>query len=181
MIDASNSTTSYKNGLLKVAVVMTGGTIAKSYDPNSARLYNFELKVKEIITSLSLPDLEFTFVDLMHLDSLEIGDEERAQITRSVTSAAATHDAVIITHGTDSMALSGEALCCAVKAPRVPVIFTGAMVPYVIEGSDASQNMIEALVCARLLQPGIYIAFHNRVLTLPGARKDHSNLTFTEA
>lgn len=168
-------------GPLSVAVIMTGGTIAKSYHPNEARLFNFELKIKELIESLRLDDLSFTYLDLMQKDSLDITEQDRSRIALAVTEAAETHDAVLVTHGTDSMAASGETLCAQMGQIPVPVVFTGAMVPYAVTGSDAAQNVTEALLALRLLPPGVYISFHNRILALPGVRKNHSTLTFEEA
>jgi L-asparaginase len=166
---------------LKVAVIMTGGTIAKTYHPSAAKLSNTEPKVRDIIASLRTDDLDFTFHDLMHLDSLDIGDAERADIVVLVQKCAETHDAVLVTHGTDSMVQSGEAFCTAIAQPRVPVIFTGAMVPFVISGSDAVQNITESLLALRFVPPGTFVVFHNSILKLPGARKNHETQTFAES
>ncbi|MEX3007517.1 asparaginase domain-containing protein [Hoeflea sp. TYP-13] len=168
----------YRSSTLSVAVVMTGGTIAKSYNPAKARLYNFETKVRDIIASLRTDDLHFDYCDLMHRDSLDIGPLERRAIVDAVAKAAELHDAVLVTHGTDSMAETGEELCRTIGRPDVPVVFTGAMIPGTIAGSDAVQNVTEALLALRLLPPGAYVVFHNRILALPGASKDHNRLTF---
>ncbi len=170
-----------RSGPLSVAVIMTGGTIAKSYHPGEARLYNFELKAREIIEGLRLDDLHFTYLDLMQKDSLEIQDGDRDKIAKAVAEASLSHDAVLVTHGTDSMAESGDVLCSGMDQIPVPVVFTGAMVPYAVTGSDAVQNVTEALLALRLLPPGAYIAFHNRILALPGASKDYNSMTFKEA
>lgn len=171
----------FRSCVLSVAVVMTGGTIAKSYSPTEARLYNYETKIRDIISSLRTDDLRFDYCDLMHRDSLDIGQTERRRIIEAVSTAAETHDAVLVTHGTDGLAETGEELCRTVGRPAVPVVFTGAMVPYTVGGSDAVQNVTESLLAMRMLPPGVYIVFHNRILALPGARKDHDGLTFTQA
>ncbi len=168
----------FRAGRLSVAVIMTGGTIAKSYDPSTARFYNFEPKIKELIEGLRTDDLKFVFYDLMHLDSLDIGDPERSTILNEISRRSELHDAVLVTHGTDGMTSTAEELCSAIGRPAIPVIFTGAMIPYTLRGSDAVQNVTEALLALRLLPPGIYISFHNRVLSVPGVRKNHENLTF---
>ena len=170
----------FRPGPLSIAVVMTGGTIAKSYNPAKAQLYNFEPKVKEIIADLRTDDLKFTYIDLLHLDSQDIQDAERAQIAEAVTAACRTHDAVLVTHGTDSLTRSAETVCGRMREFPVPVIFTGAMVPYMVKGSDAVQNVTEALLALRLVPAGAYVVFHNRVLPLPGVQKDFKTLTFEE-
>ena len=128
MNETGRSRAAIRMGPLSVAVVMTGGTIAKSYHPGESRLYNFEPKVKEIIDGLRLDDLRFTYVDLMQNDSLDIHDDDRKRITRAVTTASRNHDGVLVTHGTDSMRASGDALCAQIAQIQNPVILTGAMV-----------------------------------------------------
>ncbi|MAM12855.1 MAG: asparaginase [Rhizobiaceae bacterium] len=162
----------------KIAVIMTGGTIAKSYDPSAGRLHNFETKVRDLIESLRADDLTFDFVDLMHMDSLDLSEADRALIVDAVIAASADNDGVLVTHGTDGMAATGALLSDRLPQPPVPIVFTGAMVPYVIAGSDALQNVTEALLALRLLPAGAYLSFHNRVLPLQAARKDYQSLTF---
>ena len=170
-----------RDGTLSIGVVMTGGTIAKSYYAAEAKLANFEPRVKDIIAGLRTDDLNFTYYDLMHRDSLDIGREERRHIVEAVMDMSRNHDGVLVTHGTDGMADTGGAIVDAIAHPRVPVILTGAMVPYTVRGSDAVQNVTESLLALRMLPPGAYIVFHNRILPLPGARKDHKSLTFSHA
>lgn len=165
-------------GKLSVAVIMTGGTIAKSYDPSEAKLHNFEPKVKDLIGELRIDDLDLTFVDLMHRDSLEIGDDERKEIIGKIGETVVSFDAVLVTHGTDTLPDTAEELCHSIEILNVPVVFTGAMIPHTVKGSDAAQNVTEALLALRILSAGVYIVFHNRILSLPGVRKDYENLTF---
>ena len=56
--------------------------------------------------------------------------------------------------------------------PKVPVVFTGAMVPYDFRHTDAVQNITESLLAVQLLAPGVYSVFHNQVLQFPGVTKD---------
>lgn len=163
---------------MKIAVIMTGGTIAKTYDPSTAKLFNQETRVEGLIAGLRTDDLSFTFVDLMHKDSLDMDDEDRRLIVQAIADASKDHDGVLVTHGTDGMAATGKVLAETLPTPDVPIVFTGAMVPHVVEGSDASQNVTEALLALRLLPPGAYLSFHNRVLPLGAIRKDYETLTF---
>ena len=181
MIKSNDELEKIRADKLSVAVIMTGGTIAKSYDPLEARLHNFELKVKDLIDELRTDDLEFTFVDLMQRDSLEIGADERKEIIEQIGKSIKSFDAVLVTHGTDTLPDTAEALCEAIERSDVPVVFTGAMVPYTVKGSDAVQNVTEALLALRFLSAGVYIVFHNRILSFPGVRKNYGNLTFERA
>lgn len=161
-----------------MAVIMTGGTIAKTYDPAQAVLANVEPRVQNLIADLRCDDLVFEFVDVMHRDSLDIGASERREIIGEIAKAAGRADAVLVTHGTDTLPDTAEAAHAALHDLRVPVVFTGAMVPHSVKGSDAAQNVAEALLALRILPAGVYAVLHNRILRFPGVRKNHSALTF---
>ena len=91
--------------------------------------------------------------------------------------AAAEAAGVIVVHGTDRLAASGEATW-AQQPAAAPIVFTGAMRPYELRNSDALQNLTEALAVVRLLDPGVYVAMHNKVLAFPGVVKDYDAGTF---
>jgi L-asparaginase len=159
---------------------MTGGTIAKTYDPHKAALRNVDPVVKRLIRSLRLVDTKVSFKELMQKDSLDLDDDDRARIIKTARSAMKRNHALVIVHGTDTLSKTGEALLAALPTPTVPIVLTGAMVPFVVEGSDGLQNVIEALFACRLLAPGIYAAFHGRALAFPGVVKDRDALTFVK-
>ncbi|HWL92873.1 MAG TPA: asparaginase domain-containing protein, partial [Phycisphaerae bacterium] len=87
-------------------------------------------------------------------------------------------DAVLVVHGTDTLALTGEHLQKNLPVLDKPVVLTGAMRPYEFRDSDASQNLTEALLACRLLPAGVYVAMHSQVLRFPGVTKDRSRMTF---
>lgn len=163
---------------MSVGIVMTGGTIAKTYSPHTAQLENTTPVVEMIIDGLTLHDLELEFVDLFHLDSLDMNLQHRQQLAAVVADFATEKDAILITHGTDTLVETANEVSQYIESPPVPIVFTGAMVPFVIEGSDAMQNITESLLAIRFLRPGFYVVFHNRVLKLPDAVKDYDRLTF---
>ena len=86
---------------------------------------------------------------------------------------------MVVVHGTDRLAESGEA-ADSIGLPPVPIVFTGAMRPYELRSTDAMQNLTEALLAVRLLEPGVYVAMHNRILRFPGVIKDHDAGTFVK-
>jgi len=164
--------------LFKIAVIMTGGTIAKTYDLRKAVLRNVDPVIKRLIRSLRLEGAKVSFKELMRKDSLDLDQDDRARIVETVQTAIKRNSAVVIIHGTDTLSATGEALLAAMAAPTVPIILTGAMAPFVVEGSDGLQNVTEALFACRLLAPGIYAVFHGRALAFPGVVKDRDALTF---
>ncbi|HLQ36317.1 MAG TPA: asparaginase domain-containing protein, partial [Planctomycetota bacterium] len=102
-------------------------------------------------------------------------------IARTSGEMAGAHDGVVIIHGTDRLAVTGERIVTLLQRPRVPVVLTGAMRPYVMRNTDALQNLTEALLAVQLLAPGVYVAMHNRVLQFPGVVKDQDLGTFVRA
>ena len=77
-----------------------------------------------------------------------------------------------------AMELSAKYCFEQIKNVPVPVVFTGAMIPMGFEDSDATQNVTEALLSAKLLSPGFYISFHNQIFKVPHVQKNKDNSTF---
>ena len=163
---------------MKVAIVTTGGTIAKTYDESDGSLKNRRPVIETLVQALRLPDLDIDTHDLMQKDSLELIDADRKRILAAVRELAMQRDAILVIHGTDTLELTGELLCEARPEPAVPILLTGAMRPYEFRDSDAQQNVTEALLAARLVPPGVYAVMHGRVLRFPGVTKDREALTF---
>ena len=164
---------------MRVSILTTGGTIEKTYNEADGNLRNDRSVLDEILQSLRLPDLFIRHVNVMHKDSLDLTDADRREILEAVRSALQRSDAIIILHGTDTLAVTGELLHGELAQELdTPIILTGAMRPYEFRDSDALQNVTEALLAARLVEPGVYVVMHNRVLRFPGVVKDRKSLTF---
>jgi len=157
---------------VKLTILTTGGTIDKTYDEYGGHLEIEGTNLDEILGSLRLPDLFIRHISVMQKDSLELTDEDRDTILRAVQNALPTSDAVIVVHGTDTLAKTGDFLHAGLGQLAIPVVLTGAMRPYEFRDSDAQQNVTEALLAARLLHPGVYAVIHNRILSFPGVVKD---------
>lgn len=166
---------------MNVTIITTGGTIAKTFNEADGVLRNDRPVIESIVGRMRLPDLEVTYRHILSKDSLDFVEADHRLILRAVREALATADAVVIAHGTDRLAATGEMLHCEIEDPKVPVILTGAMRPYEFRDSDASQNVTEALLACRLADPGIYIAMHNRLLRFPGVMKDREALSFVRS
>ncbi|MGA0174084.1 MAG: asparaginase domain-containing protein [Phycisphaerales bacterium] len=169
----------------RLAIVSTGGTIEKTYDEFGGVLANAigeRLSVLDVmLASLELRDLEIERIPLMNKDSLEMTPEDHEAIAATAEEALRSHEAVLVVHGTDRLAVSGEAILARLSAHgelRGPVVLTGAMRPYELRRTDAIQNLTEALLAARILPPGVYCVMHNEVLPFPGVQKDRAAMRF---
>lgn len=168
-------------GIRRIALISTGGTVEKTYDELDGVMQN-EISVLDVmLAGLKLEGVEISRVPLLNLDSLEMTEEHHTLIAKTAESLCAAYDGVVITHGTDRLAATGDTLVETLGTPPVPVVLTGAMLPYVMRRTDAIQNMTEALLAVQVMPPGVYVAMHNKVLQFPGVKKDRARGTFVRA
>ncbi|MBX3464276.1 MAG: asparaginase [Planctomycetes bacterium] len=165
----------------RIALISTGGTIEKTYDELQGVLDNRASVLDVVLASLQLQGVDIVRVPLMNKDSLQMSPQDHDLIARTAGSMAEAHDGVVIVHGTDRLAVTGDRIHAQLGAPRVPIVLTGAMRPYVMRNTDALQNLTEALLAVQVLPPGVYVAMHNQVLRFPGVVKDKDRGTFVRA
>jgi len=168
-------------GIRRIALISTGGTVEKTYDELEGVMQNEVSVLDVMLASLRLEGVEISRVPLLNLDSLEMTAEHHTLIARTAENLCAAYDGVVITHGTDRLAATGEQLVEILGTPPVPVVLTGAMLPYVMRNTDALQNLTEALLAVQVMPAGIYVAIHNKVLAFPGVEKDRKRGTFVRA
>ncbi|MFM8639386.1 MAG: asparaginase domain-containing protein [Planctomycetota bacterium] len=164
-----------------VALISTGGTIEKTYDELHGVLQNSLSVLDAILASLSLEGVRITRVPLMNKDSLDMTQADHDLIAETADVMAQGHDGVVICHGTDRLAVTGNRIHGRLSATgrmAKPVVLTGAMRPYELRRTDSVQNLTEALLAVQVLAPGVYVAMHNKVLAFPGVRKDYERMTF---
>ncbi|MEM1331103.1 MAG: asparaginase [Planctomycetota bacterium] len=167
-----------------ITLITTGGTIEKTYDERSGTLANRHSVVHRMLRRLRLTDTTVSTVELMHKDSTELTDRDRARIADAVRALGAEGDepteldGVVILHGTDTLEQTGDLLHRELTELRVPVVLTGAMRPFEMIRSDAFQNLTEAVFAAGALPPGVYCVAHGRALRFPGVTKDRGEGTF---
>lgn len=165
----------------RIAIISTGGTIEKTYDELSGVLANGVSVLDVMLASLELRGVTLSRVALMNKDSLDMTPEDHTTIAEAATRLAREHDGVVIVHGTDRLAVTGERVVELAGTPAAPVVLTGAMRPYELRSTDALQNLTEALLAVQLLPPGVYVSMHNHVLAFPGVVKDRTLGTFVRA
>ena len=167
------------DGVLDIAVLTTGGTIEKTYDAHEGRLHNTNSVLDHILAELVLEQISLHRQAVMCKDSLEMTAEDHLLIAESAIEASRVRDGVIVIHGTDRLAQTGEAICKLAGGELAsPIVLTGAMRPWIVRDSDAHQNVTEAILAVQLLAPGVYVCMHSRVLRFPGVVKDRKQLRF---
>ena len=164
----------------RIALISTGGTIEKTYDDLSGVLANKVPVLDVMLASLELRGVAIHRVALMNKDSLEMTTEDHTLIADQATRLAHEYEGVVVVHGTDRLATTGERIV-ELGTPASPIVLTGAMRPYELRTTDALQNLIEALLAVQVMPAGVYVAMHNHVLQFPGVVKDRTAGTFVKA
>ncbi|MEM7448482.1 MAG: asparaginase domain-containing protein [Myxococcota bacterium] len=162
----------------RIALISTGGTIEKTYCELQGVMRNEVSVLDVMIASLQLEGVDLVRVPLMNKDSLEMSIEDHTLIAQTALAMSQAHDGVVIVHGTDRLAQTGERTLELAPKPRVPIVLTGAMRPYELRHTDAIQNFTEALLAVQWMPAGVYVAMHNQVLSFPGVAKDPDRLKF---
>lgn len=105
-----------------------------------------------------------TIKDILNLDSSNIQPEEWMFIAKSIYDNHNSYDGIVVTHGTDTMAYTTSVLSFMLKNLPIPVVFTGSQLPLTHPLTDAMDNLRYALAMAATGIPGIYLAFHRKVI-----------------
>lgn len=171
------------DGVQDIIIMTTGGTIEKTYDEFDGSLSNRESQIRHrLLTRLRMPYTRLHVFSVMAKDSLTMTDYDRALMAKTIKVQLEKKWPIVILHGTDTMAKTAQVLHEMMGKETLdfacPIVFTGAMKPMGFEDSDADQNITEALLAAKILDPGVYISFHNRVFPLPNVRKNKEKRTF---
>lgn len=163
----------------KVIVISCGGTIEKTYDEGYGRLRNEESTIEQrLFNRLRLPHTKIEVHSLMNIDSLFMTDEHRKTLLERIKSEKCKSCPVVVIHGTDTMDQSARYICDYLSEKKAPIVFTGAMKPLELKDTDGFQNVVEALLAAKTMDPGVYISFHGEVFKAHEAKKDQDLKTF---
>jgi len=153
-------------------IFTTGGTIDKVYFDALSEFQVGETAMDAILREANI-GFDYALTSLMKKDSLELTGADRALIARSVIGAE--EPAILITHGTDTMVKSAQALG---DVGEKTVVFTGAMQPASLRSTDAVFNIGFAVAATQLLPAGAYIAMNGRVFRPDAVVKDRAAQKF---
>jgi L-asparaginase len=160
--------------MTSIRVLVTGGTFDKKYDELTGRLFFRDTHVPEMLR-LGRCRLDVTLETVMMIDSLELEGAGRARIVERAR--ASRENAIVVTHGTDTMVQTAQALAAA-RLDDKTVVLTGAMVPYAFGSSDGLFNLGSALSFVQVLPPGVYVAMNGQQFPWNAVRKNTETGTF---
>ena len=166
------------SGTRKISLVATGGTIEKTYNELDGMLSNRLSNLDVMLAGLELNGIEIVRESIMNKDSLDLTAADLDLIGETVARHVESSDGVVLVHGTDRLAATGRLLHARLDRLRTPVVLTGAMRPFELRHTDATQNLTEALLAVQILEPGVWCVMHNRAHRFPDVYKDLDSMTF---
>jgi len=155
-----------------ILVLTTGGTIDKQYFDATSQ---YQISDSFVPRLLGLARVTHPFLcrELLHKDSLDLTEADRALIVESVRSSE--HSRIVITHGTDTMTQTAQAL--QVIQDKT-IVLTGALSPARFNETDAPFNLGMAFAAAQVAPPGVYIAMNGTVFHGDRVVKDRAHQRF---
>lgn len=162
----------------RIRIITTGGTFDKLYDAVKGELTFRESQLPRILQQARVT-LPVHLDALFAVDSLQMTESQRQDIVDDALSCVEKR--VIVVHGTDTMVKTARLLESSLKDDDEHVfVFTGAMIPYSLENSDAIFNLGTALSAVQLLDKGVYVAMGGRIFPASNVRKNKDRGIFEE-
>ncbi len=155
-----------------IRFLTTGGTIDKIYFDARSRFEVGDSQVKHILTE-GLVQFDYDIVALLQKDSLDMTDDDRQLIRDFIRSDDA--DRYVITHGTDTMPDTAEALA---GIHGRTIVLTGALSPARFRSTDAVFNVGMAVAAVQVAPAGVYIAMSGQVFKAGEVRKNRAENRF---
>lgn len=158
--------------MASIRILGTGGTIA-SHTAGAAGLVATE-HVADLIAALSRRHT-VTVQDVMITGSYRLQLSDLRMIAQAARNAVLdpTVDAVVITHGTDTMEETAFLLDLVHASPK-PVVFTGAQQPADSPAADGPRNLADAVAAAaspELQGSGVLVSFAGKVRSARGLHR----------
>ncbi len=148
----------------KICLIFCGGTMTMKRNVDGALAPYF--------TSRSLPAMvpqldklaDITIMEIANVDSSNIGPEIWSKLAAMIQKRYDEYDGFVVTHGTDTMAYTASALSFVFHGKKKSIVFTGAQKPLEQIPSDATNNLINAVLIASRYEAGVVISFGPKIL-----------------
>ena len=158
-----------------IRILTTGGTIDKIYF-DSLSEYEVGNPVVEGILREGGVTVPYIVESILRKDSLEITDEDRALILEKVSECI--EERILITHGTDTLALTGQFLQ---NKTSKTVVLTGSLQPANFRFTDAVFNVAFAMGVLQTASTGVYLAMNGQVFDPSQVKKNRDQNRFEAA
>lgn len=156
----------------EIDIFTTGGTIDKIYFDALSEFKIGEPIIEQILTQAQVA-FSFTVTELLKKDSLDLTAEDRNLIKNAILNSSA--DKIIVTHGTDTMVLTGKELK---TIPNKTIVLVGSLNPARFQASDAIFNIGCAVTAAQSMPPGVWLTMNGRIFPIDKVQKNRAQNRF---
>jgi len=167
--------------LKRIALLTTGGTIAATH-PDGTATTNYEVDPDPAQLIQAVPEIQrlaqIEHHPLFQIDSSAIQPEQQKQIVlqTNLLLTRGNIDAVVITHGTDTLEETALLLHLCLKTAK-PVVLVGAMRPASALSADGPLNLYQAVQVATHADAhnlGVLVVMDDQIHSARFVRKMHS-------
>ena len=160
---------------MRIKFFTTGGTIDKVYFDAKSEFQVGPPQVEEVVKEANVT-FAYEIESILQKDSLDMTDGDRQLIRQKVV--AEPCPLVVVTHGTDTMVQTAQAL---LGIPQKTIVLTGSMQPARFRSTDAVFNIGAAIGAVQSLSCGVYIGMNGRVFDPLRTRKNLQENRFQES
>src|SRR5690625_2417334 len=168
--------------LKRIALITTGGTIAGvSPDDTATARYQINTDGQTLVDAIpALNELAHIEIhSLLQIDSSTITAAQQVEIVNAARQLLTRSDidALVITHGTDSLVETATLLQFCLKSSK-PVVLVGAMRPASALSADGPLNLYQAVLVATHADAhnlGVLVVMQDNIHSARFVRKSHSS------
>jgi L-asparaginase len=155
-----------------IRFITTGGTIDKIYFDDLSQFKVGTSQIEHILNE-GLVQFDYDVVSLLQKDSLDMTADDRQMLRDHI--AGDSGERYVVTHGTDTMPETAEALR---GLESKTIVLTGALAPARFRSTDAVFNVGMAVAAVQTAGPGVYIAMSGQVFSVGKVRKNRAQNRF---
>jgi L-asparaginase len=165
-----------------IVIVATGGTIAGSAK-SSTQTVGYKagsVGVDEIIQSVpelaNIKDAKITSEQVLQIGSENFTNEDLLKLAKRVKEILKTSDAVVITHGTDTLEETAYFLNLVINTDK-PIILVGSMRPSSAISADGAMNLYNSVLVANSADSkkrGVMVVFNDNIFDARNVTKSNS-------
>lgn len=156
----------------QILIIYTGGTIGMLKNEHDVLAPSSYDNLANAIPQIAHFNTSYTSFS-PPLDSSQITSNNWQSIYDGIIESSCNK--IVVLHGTDTMAYTASALALLLGETNKTVVLTGSQLPVNTEGSDAKNNMINALHVAREGKvKGVFVWFHQELYSALHVKKTHT-------
>ena len=148
----------------KILTVGMGGTISAKNPENTWE--SGEINQETLLKFLPFKRIKANArsATLFRIDSSDVHPYHWMTLVKYISYNIDSVDAIIVTHGTNSLAYTAAALSFMIQNPQIPIVITGGMTPLNQPGSDSPINLEDSFRVAIEGTPReVCVVFNHRI------------------